>query len=715
MADLLVSVGADISDYNNAMQSMGSTASTASNAVVNSLNSQQKSIEQLTIRMASYQRIAYTATDPARIAEYNQKVEELNAEIQRMSNLGRQGFNNLSTGAQSASMRFMQMRSGISAARDGVMAFTLGGQAAERSLMAMGHHINSLVNETGSFSGAMKALGSSLIGPGGIILALTVAAELISKFAKSEDDAYDATKHFEDAAGAQHAVVQKLDDSYGEAVKNVAELTENVKLAKEGFISKSEVVKEYNDTLGKTMGSVKTLDEVEQKLVSGGAAYVKMMLYKAAAQTALKEASDKAVEASKTQMKSDEESLTVWDKFVRALSSSGSGGAGGAGAIGAGAKAQKDASKTAQENRDKEKAQFEKDGSELLKIADDFQTKAAQISSKNKWDFFPDDKKQKIKEAVTGIDLLRQKLQEAQNALQDSIVEGKTDASTTDNPLVKNIQTLQTALDKAIATYNILLGLAGRNAPIETNTGLGSQRGFGQGLDNGGLLDNSGVRQFSPDQLDNAGLGKSNDDVVKSMQKGVKAFQDQTEWAYQAQLALKHYNEEMKAVNNIVQVFGGGLTRAFESALNGTQSFVSAMGAFLLQLIEKLVAAAAAAAVLDVLLTATGFGGAVSFGSLFGQLSGFKNLFGGTSGGSSSFSPNTFATGGIFTQPTLGIFGERGPEAIVTPEHLADFAGVNTNGNKSDADYGRKIIGVFKGSDFQLLSVRSAKTKSRTQ
>src|SRR6185503_7780402 len=131
-----------------------------------------------------------------------------------------------------------------------------------------GHHINSLVNETGSFGGAMKAMGSALMGPGGIILGLTAAFELFQHFSKGENDAYDATQHFTDALDAQHNIVRDLDGSYGEAVKNVYELTENVKLAKEGFVSKNEVIKEYNDTLGKTMVAVKTLDEVERKLVS---------------------------------------------------------------------------------------------------------------------------------------------------------------------------------------------------------------------------------------------------------------------------------------------------------------------------------------------------------------------------------------------------------------------------------------------------------------
>ena len=67
------------------------------------------------------------------------------------------------------------------------------------------------------------------------------------------------------------------------SIENVKQLTTEVQLAKDGFLSKDKVVEHYNETMGKTTGLVKTLDEVEQQLVKNGEAFIKMTLYKATA------------------------------------------------------------------------------------------------------------------------------------------------------------------------------------------------------------------------------------------------------------------------------------------------------------------------------------------------------------------------------------------------------------------------------------------------
>jgi len=259
MSDLNVKIGADISTYKQGLADAAKTAETFSSDATKSLADVAKSSDAL------------------------------------------------GGSVQSMSMRFMQMRSGLSATRDVMMGVASGGQRMDLMFMAAGHHFTSLINETGSLKGAFGALGSSLLGPGGIILGLTVAFELFQKLGKGEKEAYDAANNFTSALDAQKQVAATLDSSYATAVSNVAELTKNIQLAKDGFISKTEVVKEYNETLGKTMGAVKSLDEVERKLIAGGQDYIKMMLYKAAAQTALKEASDKALEAAKVALKPQEE------------------------------------------------------------------------------------------------------------------------------------------------------------------------------------------------------------------------------------------------------------------------------------------------------------------------------------------------------------------------------------------------------------------------
>ena len=89
---------------------------------------------------------------------------------------------------------------------------------------------------------------------------------------------------------------------YSTAIKTINELSINIDLAKQGFLNKNEVLKQYNETIGQTTGQVTSLDEAELALIKNGDAYIKMSLYKAAAQIALGEAAKKAVEAEQARL-----------------------------------------------------------------------------------------------------------------------------------------------------------------------------------------------------------------------------------------------------------------------------------------------------------------------------------------------------------------------------------------------------------------------------
>lgn len=588
--------------------------------------------------------------------------------------------------AQSMSMRFMQMRSGLSAVRDGAMGAFIGGQRADMMFMAMGHHFTSLINETGSLKGAFSALGASLMGAGGVILALTVAFELFQKFGKGEKEAYDAAKNFSSALDAQKQVAGTLDDSYAKAVSNVAELTKNVQLAKDGFISKTEVVKEYNDTLGKTMGAVKTLSEVEAKLVAGAPDYIKMMLYKAAAQTALKEASDKALEAAKVSLKPQEEFKPT---FLPASSFGKNAFQGG--------QLTDDANRIAEQKQNEAKKKFTDDQNTLLKIFNDFQDKAAAIAGKNHWSFMPKDDP-KAEKAKDGFKAIEAEIDKIKVKLEDAVISKQP---TIAKQLAIDLETAEYRLQELKKTYANSLLAGGGASQIELHAPGVSNTGEGKLAD--GTKAGQGVDRFIiPNSLQSDSV--TGDEIEKAVKAHIE-WQNQIWASVRANQAMKaEIKGDNMALREMSQVIGHGLMSAFESAMQGTQSFVQAMGQFLTQLVEKLIAAAAAAAILSVLLSATGFGG-MGFGQIFGQLSGLGAFTGGNASGVMPVN----ATDGIFTQPHVGMFAEAGPEAIVTPKHLADFAGVQHGGGFHDG----QIVGVLRGQDIQLQYTRSAKTKSR--
>jgi len=142
---------------------------------------------------------------------------------------------------------------------------------------------------------------------GGLTILIAYGPEIIN-FAKALFKGKDAINQAKLSMDTLNKGISSTE--YSKAIENVDTLKIKVDLAKKGFIQKSEVVKEYNGTLGQTIGQVKTLDQVETSLKNNAGNYIKMMLAKATAMAALKEAADNQVLAAKELNKSDEDSVS---------------------------------------------------------------------------------------------------------------------------------------------------------------------------------------------------------------------------------------------------------------------------------------------------------------------------------------------------------------------------------------------------------------------
>ena len=183
----------------------------------------------------------------------------------------------------------------------------------QNNLTATAEAFSYLKNSTGSTSGALKAMASSLMGTGGILLGvslLTTGLTLLSQSGLSVGDVFNKiignVDAFKDALKKVNEEAYK-DKGVQEVISNVNELTNEIDLAKKGFLDKDQVVNHYNETIGKTTGLVSSLDEAEKELVKNGDAYIKMTLYKAAANIALQEAGKQLLEAEKSRAKKQSE------------------------------------------------------------------------------------------------------------------------------------------------------------------------------------------------------------------------------------------------------------------------------------------------------------------------------------------------------------------------------------------------------------------------
>lgn len=177
------------------------------------------------------------------------------------------------------------------------------------------------------------------------------------------------------------------DTGVATAVKNVNELTINIDLAKRGFLDKERVVKQYNDTIGKTTGLVTSLDEAEKELTANGDAYIKMTLYKAAANIALEEASKQVLAAEKSRRKSLEDfSNAFLDADLTQTRSKEQ------------YNLKQQNLQTQRENRQKEEIKINEDAAKAnIDIAKKFQEDAAKIASQFGFNFFEDTKEEKKK------------------------------------------------------------------------------------------------------------------------------------------------------------------------------------------------------------------------------------------------------------------------------------------------------------------------------
>lgn len=223
-------------------------------------------------------------------------------------------------------------------------------------------------------------------------------------------------------------------DAMKSAIADVISLKQNVDLAKKGFITKEAVVDQYNETIGKATGQIKTLDQAESFLVKSVPAYLNMMYLKTAAQLA----QTKAAEVYLEQMATVQERERVKSQKISELN-------------------KKEAMEVAQlerlrnadnsENTDRlileRKQQFaalrkqvddrsltnqiidqEKTKNGLLAIVEDTYAQAAQVAKDNNFDLFLGGKEGK--DIQSTIDRLKEQASKFEEAIKESLAKGQT-------------------------------------------------------------------------------------------------------------------------------------------------------------------------------------------------------------------------------------------------------------------------------------------------
>ena len=259
-------------------------------------------------------------------------------DLQRQINDAKANISGLTKQINSSASAFDNHSKSAANGGNTLMQFSRIAQDAPFGLMGIGNNLTAtaesfaqLSKSAGGSGNALKAVASSIMGTGGILLAVSLVtsgltymsqqgisvADVFNKLSGDFDEYADALKKANLAAYNDDGVVK--------AVSDVNQLREEVKLAKDGFIDKQKVIEHYNETMGKTAGIVSDLDGVEQQLVKNGDAFIKMQIYKATATLAQQEAAKELLNQEKISQQSAKDHVGVLEVMKGAFTAVASG------------------------------------------------------------------------------------------------------------------------------------------------------------------------------------------------------------------------------------------------------------------------------------------------------------------------------------------------------------------------------------------------------
>lgn len=154
-------------------------------------------------------------------------------------------------------------------------------------------NVGNYTNFVGKAWGAVRQLAYLLPGVG-VAGLIGFATEPIIEYIKELDI-------FKKKIGEVAAAGGAVSTEYKKAVSDVTALGTSLNEFKSGVISRDEVVKRFNETIGQTVGELKTVGQVEDFYNQKSAAFVQATLLRAQAQAALNVATEKNSQALKRQ------------------------------------------------------------------------------------------------------------------------------------------------------------------------------------------------------------------------------------------------------------------------------------------------------------------------------------------------------------------------------------------------------------------------------
>ena len=187
--------------------------------------------------------------------------------------------------------------------------YTITNEALAASFIEMGVAEEAAASAASVLSGAIVATG---------IGAIIVGVALL---AANWDKVEEALKGTTEQEELYNQAVEKTNKDIEKFYENLTSVKQTLEAAEKGVISKKEALKIYNETLGDSLGKVKTFEEAEKRANSPEAvtAYVQAQVKKAEAQILLAKSAQAAADAA-TGKGYD---LSWWEKLKNAVVNAG--------------------------------------------------------------------------------------------------------------------------------------------------------------------------------------------------------------------------------------------------------------------------------------------------------------------------------------------------------------------------------------------------------
>lgn len=505
-----------------------------------------------------------------------------------------------------------------------------------------------LAKTEGGTKKALQAMAAGLTGPAGIGIALAVVSSLVVAFGDDIgvfiDKATGGSASLREFANSFTGAKTAFSDAYIQ-IENVNSAFEKFK---NGTLTKKDALDEYNNSLGKVYGTTKDIAEAERLFIENKDNYVKAALYRAAAQIALKKASEEAfkqLEAQTAPENANKVNLFMGEGLGAFALSKLTGGPAisasdiiGSEAIAKKAKTQEQVFKTifnqfnqlAQE-QDKAAVHSKDFGKELDK------------SLKS-----TDDNKSKSKTKVA-IDALKEYSATLKYELSQQLMD---------------IQKYQKIFKDKGFDNGLVLTYGDKGETADRKRKMAEERKRVTGQDNslGGFLSKDAAKRMN--------TWKQESDAVDGAAKSYENFAN-------------------LLANNVTN----GLMSVWDALEQGTNP-LDAIGQMFLNIAKSIAAAVIQATIFEAILTA------------FPEL---KAIFKASGALQSAFGySGPRATGGITNGPSMALVGEAGPEAIIPLSKLSGM--LNTTFNAGAMNGGGGVGGgsfVLRGNDLVLALQRS--------